>query len=192
MPHETTGSGQPSKGRKFVKAQRCRATSKTTGRRCGYPAVRGKDVCRFHGGLTPVKHGLFSKYAKESLAQHIEENLRSPRLVDIRERVALVDALTQDLLQRNSKNGKQEISADEREALLKLTEASARMIRMWKEVEEGLKMRVEITVLQAFVAQVTEVIRIELADDPTRLERLAARLAALGLGPAGSRAAATA
>lgn len=30
-------------------AKRCKATSKRTGKRCGQPAVKGFDVCRFHG-----------------------------------------------------------------------------------------------------------------------------------------------
>lgn len=33
-----------------ILARRCGATSKRTKRRCGTPAMRGKPVCRFHGG----------------------------------------------------------------------------------------------------------------------------------------------
>ena len=57
----------------FQKAPRCAATSKRTGERCKAPAVRGWNVCRFHGarGGAPKgkangawKHGHYSEAAK--------------------------------------------------------------------------------------------------------------------------------
>jgi len=57
----------------FQKAPRCTATSKRTRQRCKAPAVRGYNVCRFHGarGGAPKgeangawKHGQYSEAAK--------------------------------------------------------------------------------------------------------------------------------
>ena len=57
----------------FQKAPRCTAKSKRTGQRCKAPAVRGWNVCRFHGahGGAPKgksngawKHGHYSEAAK--------------------------------------------------------------------------------------------------------------------------------
>jgi hypothetical protein len=57
----------------FQKASRCTAKSKRTGQRCKAPAVKGWNVCRFHGarGGAPEgeangawKHGHYSKAAK--------------------------------------------------------------------------------------------------------------------------------
>jgi hypothetical protein len=57
----------------FQKAPRCTATSKRTKKRCKAPAVRGWNVCRFHGahGGAPkgkangsYKHGLHTKEAR--------------------------------------------------------------------------------------------------------------------------------
>ena len=46
---------------------RCQATAKSTGKRCGNPAMRGKKVCYIHGGKSRgprTKEGkLRSKYA---------------------------------------------------------------------------------------------------------------------------------
>ena len=56
----------------FQKAPRCTAKSKRTGQRCKAPAVRGWNVCRFHGarGGAPKgkangawKHGHYSAEA---------------------------------------------------------------------------------------------------------------------------------
>ena len=35
-----------------VRARRCQAASKRTKQQCGAPAMRGKAVCRFHGGMS--------------------------------------------------------------------------------------------------------------------------------------------
>lgn len=56
------------------KLRRCSATSKTTGKRCGQPAMKGKMVCYIHGGKSPgaprgnqyaFKHGLCTTKARE-------------------------------------------------------------------------------------------------------------------------------
>ncbi len=58
----------------FQKAPRCSATSKRSGRPCQAPAVRGCNVCRFHGarGGAPkgirngmYRHGLYTLEAKD-------------------------------------------------------------------------------------------------------------------------------
>ena len=33
-----------------IRCRRCQALSKRTKRQCGAPAIKGKRVCRFHGG----------------------------------------------------------------------------------------------------------------------------------------------
>jgi hypothetical protein len=57
----------------FQTSPRCSATSKRTKERCKAPAVRGWNVCRFHGarGGAPTgrangsyKHGLYTQKAK--------------------------------------------------------------------------------------------------------------------------------
>ncbi len=50
----------------------CTATAKRTGKPCRMPAIKGKDKCRVHGGMTPVKHGLFSKYPEAVAGEHIK------------------------------------------------------------------------------------------------------------------------
>ena len=53
---------------------RCNATAKSTGRRCGNPAMKGKKVCYIHGGKSKgapignrnaLKHGNFTAEAFE-------------------------------------------------------------------------------------------------------------------------------
>lgn len=70
--------------------------------------MRGKKVCRIHGGLTPegiasphFKNGEHSKLLKHlppSLAPHF--NPDNPRLIELREELALVDAGMIELLEQ--------------------------------------------------------------------------------------------
>ena len=55
---------------------KCQATAKSTDNRCGNIAVKGRRVCRLHGGRSPgapknnknaLKHGF---YTTEALARH--------------------------------------------------------------------------------------------------------------------------
>jgi hypothetical protein len=57
------------------KLPRCQATAKSTGMRCGNPAMKGKRVCYIHGGKSPgppknninaLKHGF---YTAEAIAE---------------------------------------------------------------------------------------------------------------------------
>ena len=43
QPFMTLASGR-------IRCSRCQALSKRTKRQCGAPAIKGKRVCRFHGG----------------------------------------------------------------------------------------------------------------------------------------------
>ena len=71
----------------------CKAKSKRTGKRCKARAVTGKDVCYHHGGATPVKHGLYSKYPDAVAAQHLETARNSDRLDILKSTIALLAAI---------------------------------------------------------------------------------------------------
>lgn len=87
----------------------CNAKSKSTGERCKQPAVDGSSKCRYHGGLTPrgvasphFKHGRRSKYLPNRLMEHYQEALDDPRLLELRDDIALIDARLAELITRVS------------------------------------------------------------------------------------------
>ena len=85
----------------------CKATAKSTGRRCGNDCVPGFEVCDKHGGLTPsganspnFKHGRYSKHLPHGLLQNFNESLGDPELLDLRHDVALLDAVILEILEQ--------------------------------------------------------------------------------------------
>ena len=86
-------------------ARQCTATSKRTGERCKANAMKGKDVCRHHGGKSKVgaevatyRDGRYSRYLPERLAARYEEASRDTELLSLREDVALLDARLSELI----------------------------------------------------------------------------------------------
>lgn len=83
--------------RGVTQANRCTARAKRSGKRCQNPSIRGKDKCRHHGGLTPIRHGLCSKYPVPRLADKIKQAKKDNRHLDIEEKIATTCALIDHL-----------------------------------------------------------------------------------------------
>lgn len=84
---------------------RCKAKAKRTGKQCKLPAMRGREVCALHGGKTPrgkdsphYKHGRYSKYLPDRLADRYQEAQQDAELLTLRAEIALTDARTSELL----------------------------------------------------------------------------------------------
>jgi hypothetical protein len=82
----------------------CKAI-KANGERCGNRVVRGREVCRFHGGSTPAgignplfRNGRHSKYLPDRLIAQYNEAQTDPQLLSLRAEVSLVDTRLDELL----------------------------------------------------------------------------------------------
>lgn len=103
--------------------RRCTAKSKRTHRRCANAAMLGKDKCRHHGGKTPIKHGLYSKYGPpKAIADQIAEHENDPKVLDHRHLGAHVYGLLLAQLQ-----GKDELQASDAENLLPILDKPRRI-----------------------------------------------------------------
>jgi len=97
QPHGSTNRPVP---------RQCRATSKRSGKRCRKPAMRGRTVCLAHGGRTPrgvasphFKTGRHSRSLPGRLVSAYEKSRSDPRLLSLREEIALVDAMICEVLE---------------------------------------------------------------------------------------------
>lgn len=88
-----------------VSTPRCGGTAKSTGKPCGNPAGfktdhPGVGNCRFHGGLSPVKHGRYSLIKRDSLRAIADAMADDPNELDIMPEVRQARALYIDYINR--------------------------------------------------------------------------------------------
>lgn len=87
-------------------SRRCKAKAKGSGERCKNPAMAGKTVCRFHGGMggRPPIHGRYSVTKRAELREKIEQFRGDPQAGDLRDELAVLRALLEDYLNRFDDN----------------------------------------------------------------------------------------
>lgn len=85
-----------------AEAATCHARSKQSGERCRRSPVPGRRVCHYHGGAPgsgrPPTHGRYSRSLGKAAALY-EAALEDARLFDLREPLAVLDALVQRQLE---------------------------------------------------------------------------------------------
>lgn len=88
-------SGNPTPVRRLCGAN----LRKKPGKTCGQLALSGKGRCKLHGGARgsgrPIEHGRYSKVLRGVLGERYRESLANPKLMSLREPVAMQDALVQ-------------------------------------------------------------------------------------------------
>lgn len=89
----------------------CSAMIKTRERRCNGKAVKGKTVCRMHGGKSlsgiaspTFKTGEHSKYLPARLHEKFNESYNDPRWRSLREEIAVTRTRIKELMQRLGKD----------------------------------------------------------------------------------------
>lgn len=131
----------------------------------------GEGKCKLHGGASPIKHGLYSKYTKHSLAQAIDSLMDDPNLVNLRQQVAFKQAI---ILNRLNQLGS-EMSQDDMRFLADMSDKVARDIERLNKIEQGEKYVIQVAEVQAVVRQITLIIHEEITDENV-IERVADRL----------------
>lgn len=149
----------------------CTAMSKRTGQRCRAKAMKGKDKCYHHGGATPVKHGLYSKYSKHKLAEVTQQLAQDPELLDLRQQIAFKQALILDKLEQMAG----ELGPEDAEVLAGLSEKVSKDIERLNKIEYGEKYVLQVEEVQAVINQITVIIKQEI-QDPAVVERVAKKL----------------
>jgi hypothetical protein len=161
-------------------AEQCTAKSKTTGERCKQPAVEGRKVCRFHGGLSlqgpesaTWKHGKYSKVVMpETLRKHVERLAGDPDALSLRRSVDRIRAMQDELLEAVGEDGA--IDSKTRRTLVELIEQERRQVESWNRILTST------TIPQAaVVALLVDLQRklIETLDDESDRRKLAVLLA---------------
>jgi hypothetical protein len=154
---------------------RCEAKTRS-GSQCNRPAGWGTQHvgigrCKMHGGASPIKHGLYSKYSVHKLAQAVQSLVNDPELVNLRQQIAFKQALILDRLNQLGT----EMTQDDLRFLADLSEKVARDIERLNKIEHGEKYVLQVAEVQAVVQQITLIIHQEVSDEHV-IERVAERL----------------
>jgi hypothetical protein len=133
-----------------VSRVQCRATAKHTQAQCRKHAIRGRDVCRLHGGRTPRgpasvhwKGGRYSRHLPARLAAQYEAAAQDPELTELRSDIALTDARIIDLLQR--------VDTGEAGAVWRAAKATLRRVQRAQARGDPDKMRAHLDTLQGLI-----------------------------------------
>ncbi len=121
-----------------------------------------------------TKHGLYSKYTKHKLSAMIDKLASDENLLDLRQTIALQQALILDLLTR-LESGALPYEAKLIETMAGIGEKLGRNIERLNKIEEGEKYILRIEEIQQIVQQVVLVIRQEV-QDPETVEKIGSRL----------------
>lgn len=155
--------------------QRCTAYKKNKrerkGLQCRYWSIPSKDKCKFHGGLNPIKHGMYSRYKQGTLAEKAEEFAAEPGIKSLREEVGILRAMLNRQLENEDDSG-----------IVGLVDTIRKTVTALVQIEEGLKLTLDITQVQAMIKQVTVVIQEEVADAES-VSKIADRLRRLDVLP---------
>jgi hypothetical protein len=143
---------------------------------CNRPAGWGtKHVgigkCKLHGGASPIKHGLYSKYTKHTLADTVQTLVDDPELTNLRQQIAFKQAMILDRLDHVGEG----MAESDMRFLADLSEKVARDIERLNKIEHGEKFVLKVEEVQAVVQQITFIINQEIQDEEV-VERIANRL----------------
>jgi hypothetical protein len=128
----------------------CRAKAKRTQARCRAAAIRGREVCRVHGGKTPRgsasvhwKSGRYSRHLPTRLAAQYRLAEQDPELTNLTSDIALTDARIVDLLQR--------VETGEAGMVWRSAQAALQRFRVAQAKSDPDKMREHLDVLQGLI-----------------------------------------
>ena len=135
------------------RSKQCKAKSKRSQRRCENPAMKGMEVCYYHGGKSKrgldhprYKTGMDSKYNKapKDLQERYEKALQDPELLSMSHEVAIIDARLTHLIE-NSNTGDSKAAWEEVKKAVKVFRAAQHvrntdlMAQAWLEIEEAVE-----------------------------------------------------
>ena len=86
----------------FAHLRKCNFV-KRDGKKCKALARKNSDKCKDHGGAlvrAPRTYGLYAKHLPAGLGDRVEELLKDPKLLDLKQLIALMSALLADSLER--------------------------------------------------------------------------------------------
>lgn len=135
---------------------------------------KGTGKCKLHGGATPIKHGLYSKYTSHRLADMIDKLSDDDELLNLRKTIALQQSLILNILDK-VEAGQLELNPKLSKTLCDIGDKLGKNIERRQKVEEGEKYILQVEEVQQMMNQVVVILREELTD-PAVIDKVGSRL----------------
>jgi hypothetical protein len=124
---------------------------------CENAAIKGSDKCRHHGGKTPIKHGLRSKYVKEDVLKTLEETYGESTTTTAKANTELLNAM---LLTR--------LKDTELGDLLPVFNESRRWVELLHKIEHGEQVTITEKGVEEVLRQIINVANSTIKDKSSR------------------------
>jgi hypothetical protein len=172
------GDRKPIKRGDRAKPMICTA-HKTNGEPCKAQAMKGKTVCRVHGGKggRPPTHARYSKSLPKDLVERYEYFKSDPEILSLKPEIATARAFF-ERFSRQLVEG-QGLSAEVGGELRAWLDQIGRITERCDKILNGERYTIRIDQLGALIEQITDAVAAEVRDPATRAA-IAARIAKIG------------
>lgn len=152
---------------------------KTNGEPCKAPAMKGKRVCRVHGGKggRPPTHARYSKSLPADLAERYEYFKSDPEILSLKPEIATARAFFERFA--NQLQEGQGLSAEMGGELRAWLDQIGRITERCDKILNGERYTINIGALGALIEQIYECVAAEVGDKAV-LARIAERLKHIG------------
>jgi hypothetical protein len=119
----------------------------------------GQGRCKFHGGCTPIKHGLYSTVIPAAWRENYQASLEAADPKSMMEHIALLDGvILPRALQRGEKASRHEGEPDPLMVQLMAIETKSKLVHRLHRMEDAGKIKFTEADLELFVAEIITII----------------------------------
>ena len=119
----------------------------------------GMGRCKYHGGSTPIKHGLYSKVVPAAMQESYHMALENPDPKSMREHIALIDGvILPGALKRGFKRLGTPGLPDPLETQLRAIDTKSKVLKRISDIEDRDKIKMTEADLKLFALEVVSVV----------------------------------
>lgn len=149
----------------FSTKPKCGAKTRAGG---GHPCGRiaghgtnhlGQGKCKYHGGCSPIKHGLYSTVVPVAWRARFQAALEAPDPKSLLEHIALIDGvILPGALMRGEKPPRREGQPDPLMVLLAVIDTKSMMLKRLSDIEDRGKIKLTEKEMSLFVMEIVSVV----------------------------------
>ena len=162
-------------GRSVAVYIQCTATARSTGNRCKGRAITGTDRCNKHIGGRKLKHGQSSLFHSGKIKKLAERHASDENIKSLRGEIGLLRGFLEKMVDQTNLS---KIAEKDLMSLLKTVDEIRKAVKTLVQIEDGLKLVIDVKQVHMILVQVSNIVKQEVQDERSR-NRIAKRLGEL-------------